>query len=208
MRIRKVSGTRSAMARVSRVVLGTACAGVLMSAAGQATAGTVTFDWFNVSSNGSTDASGELTLTSSLLNPPGNTPFTYLFDLTPAALAAAGETALGDVSSFTFSFAGQTLTKSDITSIASGWTDEGSGPLGNLLSSWSAANTFATGTLNLGNNSENSFAEFGSQSAVGFWLISPPSPVPLPDTGWLLLSGIGILGFFAKSRLHGTSAAD
>ena len=204
---------RSVRARgVSGVVFGTVCAGLLMSAlrARCERGDCYEFEWFNVSSNGSTDAMGGADFdVIAFLNPPDNAGSRYLFDLTPTALAAAGETALGDVDSLTFSFAGQTLTKADITSITSGWTDENFGPAGDLQSSWSASNTFAAlpaGTLSLGNNPEGSFAEFGSQTATGFWLIDP-SPVPLPGAAWLLLSGVGILGLFAKGRLHGTSAA-
>src|ERR1700735_2692501 len=70
-------------------------------ASASAHAGSVTFDWEQMSGNAT--ATGTLTLSSSLLRPTGATGASQ-FSLMLAQVNAAGESVLGDVSAFTFSF--------------------------------------------------------------------------------------------------------
>lgn len=182
---------------ITKSVLGAICAGVLMSTADQVQAGSVTYQFFNGPSGWDPPGEGEFTLTSSLLNPP-NPASPYTFDLTSAELTAAGETVLGDLTSFTFSFYGHTLTKADITNPPNGWSAD----FNRLTTAFSASQTFADGTFLLGTMDGRSWyaqAQSGAHVIVGEWIMTSSSPVPLPGALWLLLSGMGAVGL-ARSR--------
>jgi hypothetical protein len=183
-------------------------AAVLLTAAAIASntahAASVTFDWQQVS--GSTPASGTLTLSSSLLRPSDSTGATQ-FSLMLNQINAAGETVLGDVSSFAFSFGGKTLTASDMKANSTGWSDGFPGePINVLESTWSASHTFSSSTLQVvGNSTPNSFsnlvtATMGTLSATGEWVLAAPTAVPLPAALPLLLSGLGGLLTVARRR--------
>jgi hypothetical protein len=165
-------------------------------------AGSVTFDWQQI--GGSLPATGTLTLTSSLLTPSDATGAAQ-FSLMLAQIVAAGETVLGDVSAFTFSFAGQTLSTSDMKSNSTGWADMYPDEPNNILeSTWSASHTFSNGTLQVvGNSTPTSYgdlvtATMGTQSATGEWLLVPK--VPLPASIWTLLGGIALLFGSMRAR--------
>ena len=183
-------------------------AAVLLAAAAIASntahAASVTFDWQQLS--GSTPASGTLTLSSSLLRPSDSTGATQ-FSLMLNQINAAGESVLGDVSSFTFSFGGKTLTASDMKANSTGWSDGFPGePINVLESTWSASHTFSSSTLQVvGNSTPNSFsnlvtATMGTLSATGEWVLAAPTAVPLPPALPLLLSGLGGLLSVARRR--------
>ncbi|MGC1523396.1 MAG: hypothetical protein WA803_17770 [Steroidobacteraceae bacterium] len=164
-------------------------------------AASVTFDWQQLT--GSDPATGTLTLTSSLLTPSNATGATQ-FSLMLAQIVAAGETVLGDVSAFTFSFGGQTLSTSDMKSNSTGWADMYSGEPNNILeSTWSSSHTFSNGTLQVvGNSTPTSYgdkvtATMGTLSATGEWVL-PKTQVPLPASIWTLLGGFALL--FATTR--------
>jgi hypothetical protein len=173
-------------------------------ASGVAHASSVTFEWQQLSGN--TTATGTLTLTSSLLTPSNATGATQ-FSLTPAQITAAHETVLGDVSAFSFSFGGKTLTRTDMKSNSTGWADMFPGEPNNVLeSTWSASHVFGggnSGTLQVvGNSTPTSYgdlvtATMGTLSATGEWVLVPPAPVPLPPSLSLMLGGIALLFGFA-----------
>jgi hypothetical protein len=188
--------------------MATPLAALLLAAAAIASntahAASVTFDWQQLS--GSTPASGTLTLSSSLLRPSDSTGATQ-FSLTLNQINAAGETVLGDVSSFTFSFGGKTLTASDMKANSTGWSDGFPGePINVLESTWSASHTFSSSTLQVvGNSTPNSFSDLvtatmGTLSATGEWVLAAPTAVPLPAALPLLLSGLGGLLSVARRR--------
>jgi hypothetical protein len=167
-------------------------------------ASSVTFDWVQMSGNA---ASGTLTLSSSLLTPSNATGATQ-FSLMLGQIDAAGETVLGDVSAFTFSFGGQTLSKDDMTSNSTGWADMFPGEPNNVLeSTWSASHTIGGGSILqvVGNSTPTSYgnlvtATMGTLSATGEWMLAPPTPVPLPASAWLLLGGVAALSGFARKQ--------
>jgi hypothetical protein len=167
-------------------------------------ASSVTFDWVQMSGN--TPASGTLTVSSSLLTPSNATGATQ-FSLMLAQINAAGESVLGDVSAFTFSFGGQTLAKSDLNSNSTGWADMFPGEPNNVLeSTWGASHTFGSSILQVvGNSTPTSFgdlvtATMGTLTATGEWTLAPPTPVPLPASAWLLLGGVAALSGFARKK--------
>jgi hypothetical protein len=167
-------------------------------------ASSVTFDWVQMSGN--TPASGTLTLSSSLLT-PSNATGASQFSLMLAQINAAGETVLGDVSAFTFSFGGQSLSKSDLNSNSTGWADMFPGEPNNVLeSTWGASHTFGSSILQVvGNSTPTSFgdlvtATMGTLTATGEWTLVPPTPVPLPASAWLLLGGVAALSGFARKQ--------
>jgi hypothetical protein len=173
-------------------------------------ASSVTFDWVQMSGN--TPASGTLTLSSSLLT-PGNATGASQFSLMLAQINAAGETVLGDVSAFTFSFGGQSLSKSDLNSNSTGWADMFPGEPNNVLeSTWGASHTFGSSILQVvGNSTPTSFgdlvtATMGTLSATGEWTLAPPTPMPLPASAWLLLGGVAALSGFARKQRWRLSA--
>jgi hypothetical protein len=177
-----------------------------------AQASSVTFVWQQVSGNAT--ASGSLTLTSSLLTPSNATGATQ-FSLMAAQITGAGETVLGDVSSFSFTLGGQSLSTANMTSNSTGWADEYPGEPNNVLeSTWSASRTTPGGILQVvGNSTQNSLgdlvtATMGTLSATGEWVLSPATPVPLPASAWLLLGGAALmLGTIRRSRRSGEFAA-
>ena len=167
-----------------------------------ARAESVTFDW--VQQSGNTTAAGTLTLTSALLTAADATGAAQ-FDITPSNIPA-GETLLGEVSSFSFSMGGHTLSTSNMNGTSTGWTDGYPGEMVNILeSTWSASSTFAGGNLQVvGNSTPTSYgdlvtATMGTQSATGEWELA--TPVPLPGSAGLFGVGIaGLIGFAALAR--------
>jgi hypothetical protein len=172
----------------------------LAAASNPAHADSVTFTWQQLSGNST--ATGSLTLTSSLLLPTDATGATQ-FSLMLAQINAAGETVLGDVSAFTFTLGGKTLSKSDLTSNSTGWADMYPGEPNNILeSTWSASHVFgsgSSGTLQVvGNSTPTSYgnlvsATMGTLSATGEWVLAPAAPVPLPPSLALMLGGLALL---------------
>jgi hypothetical protein len=196
------SGVKRASRTASRAlggIVAVAGLGLLMSTASPANAGTVTFDWVQ-QPGGTGIATGSLTLNSSLLTPTNATGQTQ-FDLTLGQITGAGETVLGELTAFMFSFAGHTLTLSDFQANSTGWRDDFPGEPRNVLeSTWSASHVFTTpfpgGTLlDVGNSTQDSFASFGSETVTGEWQLRP---VPLPAAAWLLVSGVGGLAALAR----------
>ena len=194
---RRATSTRSIATPLAAALLATAA-----MASASAHAGSVTFDWDQMSGNAT--ATGTLTLTSSLLTPADTTGATQ-FSLMLAQINAAGESVLGDVSAFTFSFGGQTLVTTDLNSNSTGWADEFTGEPNNILeSTWSASHTFKAGTLQVvGNSTPTSIgdittASMGTLSATGEWVLA--APVPLPASAWLLLGGIAATFGLARGQ--------
>ncbi len=188
--------------RTKAVLPATLFLAVAAIASNAANASSVTFVWQQISGNG--PAGGTLTLTSSLLTPSDATGATQ-FSLMLNQILAAQETVLGDVSAFSFSFGGKSLSKADLTSNSTGWADKFPGAPNNVLeSTWAASHTFAGGTLQVvGNSTPTSYgdlvtATMGTLSATGQWVLA--APVPLPASAWLLLGGIVPLFGFARRR--------
>ena len=174
-----------------------------MSTAGasMAWAGSVTFDWVQMS--GTTTATGTLTLTSAALT-ASDASGADQFDLTAATLPA-GETILGDVSSFNFTMDGYSLTS--VKSNSTGWRDNyPNEPINVLESTWTASKTFSgVGTMQVvGNSTPQSNGSFvtatlGTQTVTGEWELA--TPVPLPSSVWLLLgAAVPLLGFTLGRR--------
>ncbi len=138
----------STTAPLAAALLATALLATAAMASTTAHADSMTFVWQQLS--GTTPASGSLTLTSSLLTPSDATGAAQ-FSLMLAQITAAGETVLGDVSAFSFSFGGRSLATADMTANSTGWADMFPGEPNNILeSTWSASHTFgggASGTL-------------------------------------------------------------
>jgi hypothetical protein len=185
---------RATLTHSSATPLAAALLATAALASTSAHADSVTFDWEQLSGNAT--ATGTLTLTSSLLTPADATGATQ-FSLMLAQINAAGESVLGDVSAFTFSFGGQTLVTTDLNSNSTGWADEFAGEPNNILeSTWSASHTFGSSILQVvGNSTPTSIgdittASMGTLSATGEWVLAEPTPVPLPASAWLLLGGI------------------
>jgi hypothetical protein len=58
--------------------------------------------------------------------------------------------------------------------------------------------------LNLGDGNLLSGARFiGSRSVANVQVVTPPAPVPLPATGWMLLAGLATLASVARARRAG-----
>ncbi len=168
-----------------------------------AAAATVTFDW--VQTAGALPATGSVTLSSPSLTAQDASGATQ-FNLT-----GTGSTALAEVSSFSFSFDGHTL--SSITSNSTGWRDNYPGePINVLESTWTASHTFGNGsppvgTLQVaGNSTQYSTVTFGSASATGEWELVPPTTVPLSGSALFLISGSGLL-LRARSRAPSRSSS-
>lgn len=179
---------KSAVAALAMLGLGSA-----------AHAASVTFDWVQLSGN--TTATGTITLTSSALT-AADAAGTAQFDLTSSNLPA-GETLLGDVSSFSFTMDGYTLSK--VTANSTGWTDSYPGePVNVLESTWTASNTFSSGTLQVtGNSTPTSYGDLvtatvGTVTVTGEWELA--APVPLPASLWLLGGGAAALVGFTRGR--------
>jgi hypothetical protein len=178
------------------------------AASNPAHADSVTFTWQQLSGNST--ATGSLTLTSSLLLPTDATGATQ-FSLMLAQITAAGETVLGDVSAFTFTLGGKTLSKSDMTSNSTGWADMYPGEPNNILeSTWAASHIFGTGSSGtlqvVGNSTPTSYgdlvtATMGTLSATGEWVLAPASPVPLPPSLALMLGGLGLVSVCIRRPL-------
>ena len=182
-------------------------------ASSPARASSVSFAWQQLSGNST--ASGTLTLTSSLLTPSNATGATQ-FSLMLAQIVAAGETVLGDVSAFTFSFGGKTLSRTDMTANSTGWADMFPGEPNNILeSTWSASHTFSGGASGMlqvvGNSTPTSYgdlvtASMGTLSATGEWVLVPTT-VPLPASLWFMLGGIALMFAFAHPSRAGMRPA-
>jgi len=169
-------------------------AALLLGAVATANAGTVTFDW--VSTSGPV-ATGSISITSSLITSTS-------FSVTLAQLAAAGQTAIGDISAFNFTFAnGENLALSNTTfSNSTGWSDNSNGE---LTSTWNASRsvTSPSGTLQVasvpyaGTSVASTVLTSGTTQDFGYWQVVA-TPVPLPAPAWLMVSGLG--GLIAVGR--------
>src|ERR1700723_193580 len=186
-------GTRAAL------VVAAACA-----ASGVACADTVTFDW--VQTGGSMTATGELTITLSLIT-ASDVAGTTQFNITAFALPA-GESFTCELTSLTFTLGGQTLTAANLTGNSTGWTDHFGGEAMNVLeSTWTASKTVGTGTLSMMANSTPTAdgalvtATMGTDTAMGQWKLV--TPVPLPASAWLLVGGLGALFAFRRRAIQG-----
>ncbi len=167
---------------------------LLCAAVGAAHASTVTFDWVSTSGPAAT---GSISLTSSLITTPTS------FTLTLAQLTAAGQTVIGDISAFSFTFAnGEAMALSNTTfANSTGWSDNSAG---DLTSTWTASRsvTSPSGTLQVasvpyaGTSVAQSVLSTGTTQDYGYWTLA--TPVPLPAAAWLLASGIG--GLIAAGR--------
>jgi hypothetical protein len=187
---------RSAKARAPLLLAATFMTAAWL-ASDAARASTVTFDWQQISGNGT--GSGTLTLSSSLLTPSNATGATQ-FSLMAAQIVAAGETDLGDVAAFTFTLGAQSLTAANMTANSTGWADTYPGEPNNVLeSTWSASRTTPGGILQVvGNSTPTSLgdlvtATMGTLSVTGEWVLAPPTPVPLPASAGLMLGAAGLI---------------
>ncbi len=180
-----------------------ACAAILACAGGAAEASTVTFDWVSTGAP-ATAATGSVSLTSSLIT--SNTSFAG----TQSQLTAAGETAVGDISAFSLTFAtGETLSlaNSTFSNNSTGWSDDSTG---HLTSTWTISRTDSSGTLQVasvpyaGTSVAQSVLTSGTTQDFGYWKLDT-TPVPVPAAVWLF--GSGLAGLIAARRRRPSPAA-
>jgi hypothetical protein len=168
---------------------------VTVAAGSAASASTVTFDW--VSTSGPA-AIATVSITSSLITSP------TAFSVTLAQLSAAGQTAVGDISAFSVTFAdGETMSLGNTTfSNSTGWSDDAGGQ---LTSTWNASRsvTNPNGTLQVssvpyaGTSVAQTVLSTGTTQDYGYWQ-QVAAPVPLPAGFWLFATGCG--GLFSVRR--------
>jgi hypothetical protein len=188
---------KSCHQKTTRIAACIASAVVLVGTANVAQASTVTFHWFSTSGPAAT---GSVSLTSSLITSATG------FSVSLAQLAAAGQTAVGDISSFNITFAnGETMALGNSTfANSTGWSDDSQG---HLTSTWNASRsvTGPSGTLQVssvpyaGTSVAQTVLSTGTSQDFGYWQIQTV-PVPLPAGIWLLGSGVSGLLVMRRRR--------